>query len=114
MEGGNIIMVNYPDLSNLDNSSGIAGLMALPNASYPYYWAWILGGFWVIMVLTMYFKEKESIGKINILSSMAVASLAIIFLAAIGTVLTIISTEIMVYFLVFGLMIIGIWFFTTK
>ena len=107
-------MVNYPDLSSLDNSSGIAGLMALPNSSYPYFWAWILGGIWIIMVITMYFKEKGSIGKANLLSSMAVAALSIIFLSTIGTVLTIVSVEIMVYILVIGIMIIAIWFFTGK
>jgi len=114
MEGEFTIMVNYPDLSSLDSSSGISGMMALPNASYPYYWAWIIGGIWVIMVLTMYFKEKEGEGRTRILSSMAVSSLAIIFLSTIGTALGIISMEIMVYILVFGLMIIGIWFIPKK
>ena len=114
MEGGNHIMVTYPDLSSLTNTSGIAGLMSLPNASYPYYWAWIIGGILIIMVLTMYFKDKENISRTNILSSMAVSSLAIIFLATIGTVLTIISVEIMVYILVIGMMTIGVWFFSGK
>lgn len=107
-------MVNYPDLSNLNNGSGIAGLMSLPNNSYPYFWAWILGGIWIVMVLTMYFKDKEKVGKEKILSSMAVACLAIIFLSTIGTVLTIVSTEIMVYIVVLSLIIIAIWFFSTK
>lgn len=114
MEGGNIIMVDYPDLSNLNNESGIAGIMSLPNSSYPYYWAWILGAIWVIIVLTMYFKDKEKIGKGLILSSMAVACLSIIFLSAIGTVLGIVSGEIMVYILVLSAIIIGIWFFSTR
>ncbi len=107
-------MVTYPDLSSLNKASGIAGFMALPNASYPYFWAWIMGAIWSIMVLTMYFKEKERIGKDSILSSMAVASLAILLLSTIGTVLTVITTEIMVYILVLTLMIIAIWFFSTK
>lgn len=115
MEGGHTtIMVNYPDLSNLDSSSGIAGLMSLPNSSYPYFWAWILGGIWSVMVLTMYFKETEKVGKAKILSSMAVASLAILLLSTIGTVLTIVSVEIMVTILVLSFLIIAIWFFSTK
>ncbi len=107
-------MVDYPDLSSLSSDSGIAGFMALPNASYPYFWAWILGGIWTIMVLTMYFKEVEKVGKAKILSSMAVASLAILLLSTIGTVLTIVSVEIMVTILVLSLLIIAIWFFSTK
>lgn len=115
MEGGYItIMVTYPDLSSLNNGSGIAGFMSLPNDSYPYFWAWIMGAIWVIMVLTMYFKEKERVGKGLILSSMAVASLAILLLSTIGTVLTIITIDIMVYILVLTLMIIAIWFFSTR
>lgn len=107
-------MVTYPDLSSLNNGSGIAGFMALPNASYPFFWAWILGGLWFIIVLTMYFKETEKFGKSNILSSMAVSSLAIIILSTIGTVLTIVSVDIMVNILVLGLVIIAIWFFSSK
>ena len=115
MEGGYIIiMVDYPDLSSLNNNSGIAGLLSLPNASYPYFWAWIFAGIWSIMVLTMYFKEVEKVGKAKILSSMAVASLAILLLSTIGTVLTIVSVEIMVTTLVLSLLIIGIWFYSTK
>lgn len=107
-------MVNYPDLTSLNNGSGIGGFMALPNASYPFFWAWILGGIWIIMVLTMYFKETEKFGKSNILSSMAVSALAIIILSTIGTVLTIVSVDIMVNILVLGLVIIAIWFFSSK
>ncbi len=114
MEGSHILMVEYPNLSSLDNSSGIAGLLSLPNASYPFFWAWILGGIWIIIVLTMYFKEVEKVGKSRILSSMAVASLAILLLSTIGTVLTIVSIEIMVNILVLSMLIIGIWFFSGK
>ena len=114
MEGSNIIMVTYPDLSSLNNQSGIAGLMSLPNNSYPFFWAWILAGIWVIMVLTMYFVEKNKLGKGKILSSMAVSCLAIIFLATIGTVLGIVSAEIMVYIIVLSAIVIAVWFYSSK
>ena len=107
-------MVDYPDLSSLDSNSGIAGLMSIPNASYPYYWAWIFAGIWSIIVLTLYFKEVEKVGKGKILSSMAVASLAILLLSTIGTVLTIISMDIMIIILVLSFVVIGIWFFSSK
>ncbi len=107
-------MVSYPDLSNLNNQSGIAGLMSLPNSSYPYFWAWILAGIWIIIVLIMYFTDKEKTGKGKILSSMAVSSFAILFLATIGTVLGIVTNDIMVYILVISSIIIAIWMFTGK
>ncbi len=107
-------MVEYPDLSNLNNGSGISGLMSLPNSSYPFFWAWILGGIWLIIVLTLYFKETEKLGRGKILSSMAVASFAIILLSTIGSVFKIVSAEIMVNILVLSLVIIGVWFFSSK
>lgn len=105
-------MVTYPDLSNLSNSSGIGNLLNLPNASYPYFWAWILGGIWFIITSTLYFKEKEKIGKGKMLSSMGVACFAIILLATIGTIVGFIQLEIMIYVLVISLLIIGVWFFS--
>lgn len=107
-------MVSFPDLSSLNNQSGIGGLMSLPNATYPYYWAWILGAIWIIMVSTMYFVDKAKTGRGRMLSSMAVACFAIILLAAIGTVLTIVSVDIMIYILVFSAIIIGIWWFSVR
>ena len=107
-------MVNYPNISSLDGTSGIAGIMALPNSSYPYFWGWILGGLWLIITLTLYFVEKEKLSKVRILSCMSVASLAIIFLAVIGTVMTIITVQIMVYILVLSMIIIAVWFFSGK
>lgn len=107
-------MVQYPDLSSLTNSSGISGLLKIPNSGYPYYWLWILSGLWLIIVFNLYFKEVEKTGRGKILSSMAVACLAIMILATIGTILEIISIDIMIYILVFVLIIIGIWFFSGK
>ncbi len=107
-------MVSYPDLSSLTNTSGIGGFLSLPNSSYPYFWAWILGGIWLIISFTLYFKEKERKSVGNILSSMAVACFALLVLSVIGTIVGFVSTEIMVYFLVFCFLIIGVWFFTAR
>jgi len=107
-------MVNYPDLSNLNSSSNIGNLLALPNASYPFFWAWILGGFWFIITSTLYFVEKEKTGRGRILASMSISSFTIITLAIIGTLFGIITLEIMIYLLVINLIIIGVWFFSTK
>ncbi|GAG99507.1 unnamed protein product [marine sediment metagenome] len=66
------------------------------------------------MVLTMYFSEKDKTGKEKMLSPMAVACYVIVFLSAIGSVMGIISSEIMVYILVLSAIVIAIWFFATK
>ena len=107
-------MVSYPDLGNLSTNSTIGDLMAFPNASYPYFWAWIFVGLWFIITSTLYFKEKERLGKQKLLSAMSVSCLVILMLSTIGSILGIISLEIMTYILVLSFLIIGIWFFSTK
>ena len=105
-------MVNYPDLGNLSGNATIGDFMAFPNSVYPYFWAWIIGGIWLIISLSLYFSQKEETGKTNLLSSLAVSSFACILLSAMGTVLGIISLEIMIYILIFCLLIIVVWFFS--
>lgn len=105
-------MVSYPDLSNLSDGAGIAELMALPNASYPFYWSLIIIGIWVIISLTMYFKEK-SVGRPgNLLSAMAVSAFAMIILSTVGTLFNILTLKIFLSLLVGGLVIIAIWIFS--
>ena len=104
----------FPDLSNFTTNPTIGDFMAFPNSSYPYFWAWIMGGLWMIISLTLYFKEKEKVGRSSLLSSMAVASLAVILLSTIGTIVGFITLEIMIFILVIGFLIIGIWFFSNE
>ncbi len=104
--------ISFPDFSTLPTNSTIGNFLALPNASYPYFWAWIIAGIWFIIASTLYFKEKEKIGKGRLLSAMSVSCFAILMLSTIGTILGIISLEIMIYILVFSMFIIGVWFFS--
>jgi len=106
-------MVNFPDLSELGNSSDIGDILSLPNASYPYYWAWIIGALWFIITSTLFFKGKEKLGKEKLLSCMAASSFAIIILSLIGTLVGFITLNIMVYAIVICFSIIGIWFFSS-
>ena len=106
-------MAKYPDLGNLSDSAGIGELLALPNASYPFYWALIIIGLWVIVFLTIYFKEKEFSSKGNLLSAMAVSSFAMIMLSAVGTLFNIITLPIFLPLLIGGLLIIAIWIFSS-
>ncbi len=105
-------MVSYPDLSNLSENATIGDFLAFPNNAYPFFWAWIIGAIWLIIAFTLYFREKEDLGKTNILSSLAVSSFACMLLSVIGTLVGIISLEVMIYILVFGFLIIAVWFFS--
>lgn len=106
-------MVSYTDLSSLTaNNTNIGEILALPNASYPSFWAWIFAGIWVIFVSTLYYKEKERIGRSRILSAMSISSFVIIVLALLGTVVGFVTLELMIKILVLGIVIIAIWFFS--
>ena len=107
-------MVTFPDFSSIANNSNIGTFLSLPNSSYPYFWAWILGGLWIIVTFSLYFTEKDKIGKGKLLASMSVACFAIIVLSTLGTIIGVVSLEIMIYILVISMMIIGVWFFTTR
>lgn len=105
-------MVSYPDLGNLSDTGGIGELLALPNASYPFYWGLMMVGIWIIISFSLYFKEKSQLGKGNLLSAMAVSAFAIIMLSTIGTLFNIITLAIFLPLLVGGLVIIAIWIFS--
>ena len=106
-------MPAYPNLDNLTEGAGISELMALPNSTHPFYWTIIMVGLWAIVSLTMYFTEKERRGIGNLLSSMAVASLAIIMLSTIATLTGMITMVNFIPLLVGGLLIIAIWIFSS-
>jgi tellurite resistance protein TehA-like permease len=108
-----INLVTFPDLSNLSSDPSIADLLKLPNSTYPFFWLWIIAGIWVIISLSLYFIEKKKLGKGNLLSAVAVACFPIIVLSVIGTIIGIISLEIMIYILILSFMIISVWFYTT-
>ena len=106
-------MAKYPDLGDLSDDSGIGELLALPNASFPFYWGLMMVSIWIIITLSMYFREKEE-GKIRVslLSSMAVSSFAIIMLSAVGTLFKIITLVTFLPLLIAGLVIIAVWIFS--
>ena len=105
--------VSYPDLSNLSVNATIVDLMALPNSSYPFYWGLIIIGLWVIFSFTLYFREKDSVGKSNLLSAMAVSAFAMIILSTILTLTPILTMEIFLPLLIGGLLIISVWIFSS-
>lgn len=107
-------MVNYPDLSNVSNSSGIEGILTLPNASYPYFWTLIIFGIWAIFTFSLYFREKSFKGKGNLLSSAAVSSLVCIVLSTMGSLLGFVTLISQLPIFVFGILIIAIWIFSNK
>lgn len=107
-------MVDFPDLSSLGSNPSILDLLALPNATYPYFWVWILGGIWFIITSVSFFRDEAKLNKDQLVSSMAVASFAIMILATLGSLGGFVEQEPLVIMLVFNLIIIGVWFFSVR
>lgn len=105
-------LVDYPDLSSLNNDSGITGLLALPNASYPWFWTLIIVGIWAIITFTLYFSEKSIKGRGNMLSCASISSLSCIILSLLGSLLGILTVVTQVPIIVFCVIIIVIWIFS--
>lgn len=106
-------MVSYPDISSLPSNPTMGEFLSLPNSSFPFYWAWIIGGLWFILTSSLYFTEKLKIGRGNILSSMAVSSFGILVLSLVGTFVGFIVLELMVYSVVINVLIIALWIWST-
>ena len=105
-------MVDYPDLSNLSNSSGIGDLLAIPNTSYPFFWTIIIAGIWIVLTMSFYFREKSIKGKSDIISAMAVASLPCIMISTLGSLLGIVTITSQLPIIVLSGVIIAVWIFS--
>ena len=102
--------VDYPDLTGF--SGNIVEVLKVPNSSYPFYWASMIMAIWVIISLTLFFKEKENSTKGNLLSAMAVSAFAMIMLSTLGTLMGILTLDTFLPLLIGGLVIIAIWIFS--
>ena len=103
----------YLGLESLNDTS-VAGIMGFPLTGDYYFYAKILFGIWLIIGLGFFFEERKRLGKGNMLSSFAVASLAVIVLASIGSLFDIVTGEVFVSTIVLGLISIFIWFIKGK
>lgn len=90
----------------------ILKLLAFPTSCDHYFYAKIFAGFWIILTFILYNNDKrDGLIKPDILSAMGVSAIATIFLAVIGTLLTIVQGDVFIDILVAGLIPIIIWIF---
>lgn len=97
--------------------NGIADLLVYPTVCDYYFYAKIFAGLFIILTLAVYFTEKKVLLKPDIISGMGVSSLAIFFLALIGTLITstdgipMVQQDIFIYVIAFTIIFVGIWYF---
>lgn len=97
--------------------STLGDFLVYPTICDYYFYAKILAGIFILLVLIIYFTEKQILIKPDILSSMGVSSLAVLFLAGIGSLITssgnipMIQQDILIYTFAFTIVFLAIWFF---
>ena len=96
---------------NTSVNSNIVGFLSYPTSCDPFFYLKILVALWVVLTFILYNRDKDKLIKADFLSSMGVSSLAIIFIALIGTLVGFIQSDIFIYILVGGLVFIAIWLF---
>ncbi len=96
------------------NATSIEEILSFPLTGDFWFWGAILLAIFAIITLSTFFEERDRLGKGNFLSSLAVASVITIILSFIGTLFKIVTKEIFLIIIVFGIIFIVIWFVKGK
>ncbi len=91
--------------------TGITGILAFPTTCDYYFYAKIMGALFIILSLTLYFKDRERIVKADMISCLGISAIATIFISLIGTFLKIIQSDVFIEIFVIGMIFIVIWVF---
>lgn len=91
--------------------SGITGFLSYPTSCDPQFYAKIMVAIFIIIALSLYWKDRNKLVKTDFLSALGVSAIATIFLTLIGTLVGFITSEIFTQILVGGLVFITLWFF---
>lgn len=93
-------------------NEGISGILAYPTTCDYYFYSKIMVAIWIILTFILYHKEKDdNIPNPDMISCMAISSIAVIFIALTGSLLGIIQPEIFIEILVMGMVFVAIWYF---
>jgi len=91
----------------VDNS--ITGILAFPTSCFYQFYAGIMGAFFIILSVILYQRDKDLIGKSDMMSAFGVSAIATIFVSLIGTFVKIIQPDIFIEIFVVGMIFIVIW-----
>ena len=96
--------------TELWQNMSITDFLTYPLTGDYYFYAKIMFGLWIILTSILFFEERDRLRQANLLSNMAVSSLAIIILSFIGSLFGIITNDILVSIVVLGCINIFVWF----
>jgi len=97
-----------PGIETLTDQS-ITGIMSYPGICDQYFWAKIMAALFFILSLILFQNDRARETKADMISSMGVSAIAIIFISLIGTLVGFIQTDIFIQIFVAGMVFIVIW-----
>lgn len=92
--------------------TGIDGFLKYPLSCDYYFYLKIMIGLWVILGSLLYYEERRRVSKANILSSLAISGIAILFIAVVGSLIGIITSDILIILMILVLIPVVIWILT--
>lgn len=103
--------------SQISSITNFADLLVWPTGCFYYFWLVVIGFIWGTVVLIVYNTEREKFVKADMISTMAVTSIAFCVLSGIGTLIQntsgipMIQDDIFLYILAFTIVWTVIWQF---
>lgn len=91
------------------SDKSITGILSFPTICDPQFYAKIMAAIFVILSLGLFMRDRGREIKPDIISSLGVSAIAVIFLSLIGTLIGIIQTSIFIEIFVIGMILIVIW-----
>lgn len=89
----------------------IKSILLFPTTCDYYFYAKIMGAFFIIIAFILYKAEQKKLVKADMISSLGVSALATIFISLIGTLVGFIQADIFIEILVVGIIFITLWIF---
>ena len=92
----------FPDKS-------ITGLLSFPTTCFPQFYPIIMAAIFIILSFGLFMRDREREIKPDLISSMGVSAIAVIFLSLIGTLIGIMQPNSFIQIFVIGMVLIAIW-----
>ena len=101
-------MALCPGIETLADKS-IVGLLSYPSLCDTQFYAKIMAAIFIILAFGLFMRDRDREIKPDIISSMGVSAVAVIFLSLIGTMIGMIQQTIFIEIFVVGMVLIVIW-----
>lgn len=111
----NLINMAWRGIDNVANTGGdtdVTSFLTFPSLDFPEFWGLVLFSFFAILTLRLFYKQKETAGKGDFISSSAVSSFATSLLGLVLNLAEVIDRTILIFTLSITFVFVAIYFLT--